>query len=134
MLVVLGLIHLPYPFAGDQALFVLGAAALDRGQVLYVDFWDIKQPGIYFLFWLAGRLFSFSEVGVHLFELLWHALLAVALIAALRHYYEARWLSSLAPLSTIGAYYCCAQGHLLTQLEILVALPLFACLWLASYP
>ena len=47
-------IHLPYPFAGDQALFLLGAAALDRGEVLYVDFWDIKQPGIYLFFWLTA--------------------------------------------------------------------------------
>jgi hypothetical protein len=64
-------IHLPYPFAGDQTLFLLGAAALDRGEVLYVDFWDIKQPGIYLFFWLAGRLFGFSKIGVHLLELIW---------------------------------------------------------------
>jgi hypothetical protein len=79
VLAVLGLIHLPYPFGGDQALFLLGAAALDRGEVLYVDFWDNKQPGIYFFFWLAGHLFGFSEAGVHLLELLWQALLAIVL-------------------------------------------------------
>src|SRR4051812_3485729 len=113
---VLAGIHLPYPFAGDQALFLLGAAALDRGEVLYVDFWDIKQPGIYLFFWLAGHLFGFSEVGVHLLELSWQGVFTIVLIATLRSYYEIPWLSSLVPLATISPYYCFAAGHLLTQL------------------
>jgi hypothetical protein len=131
---VLGGIHLPYPFAGDQALFLLGAGALERGEVLYVDFWDIKQPGIYLFFWLAGHLFGFSEIGVHFLELVWQGLFTIVLIATLRPYYEIPWLSSLVPLATIGPYYCSAAGHLLTQVEILVPLPLFLCLWLTCYP
>jgi hypothetical protein len=131
---VLASIHLPYPFAGDQALFLLGAAALDRGEVLYVDFWDIKQPGIYLFFWLAGRLFGFSEIGVHLLELIWQGMFTIVLIAILRSYYDIPWLSSLVPLATIIPYYGFAAGHLLTQVEILIPLPLFLCLWLSCHP
>ena len=61
VVVVLAGIHLPYPFAGDQALFLLGAAALDRGEVLYVDFWDIKQPGIYFFSGWPGTCSAFQK-------------------------------------------------------------------------
>jgi hypothetical protein len=68
---VLGLGHLAYPFGGDQALFVIGAWDLSQGAVLYRDFWDFKQPGIFAFYSAAGRLFGFDEVGIHAFELGW---------------------------------------------------------------
>ena len=79
VVVLLGTFRLPTPFHGDQALFLLGAQVLNAGGVYYVDFWDLKQPGMFFFFWLAGRTFGFSEVGVHAFELFWLTALAVVL-------------------------------------------------------
>ena len=47
VIALLGLLAAPLPFTGDQALFAAGARQLARGDVLYRDFWDVKQPGIY---------------------------------------------------------------------------------------
>ena len=84
VILVLGAVHLPYPFGGDQALFTIGARELDRGAVLYRDFWDFKQPAIFWFYWLAGRLFGFDEVGVHALELVYFLLLAAVLLLTLR--------------------------------------------------
>src|SRR5262249_7866699 len=62
----LGASRLEQPFHGDQAFFTVGAQKLAHGAVLYRDFWDFKQPGIYWFYEAAGRLFDFSERGVHL--------------------------------------------------------------------
>ena len=87
----LGLIHLPYPFNWDPSLFTLGAQRLAAGGVLYRDFWDLKQPGIYWFCAVAGRFFGFSEPGVHLFELLWMMAFALTLLVTLhRRCYTAR--------------------------------------------
>ena len=39
------------------------------------------------------------------------------------------WLSSFVPITTIGSYYGITDSWHLTQLEILVSLPLFLCAW-----
>ena len=132
IILLMGFIHLPYPFSGDQALFMVGAKELDQGGKLYIDFWDNKQPGIYLFYWLAGSLFGFSEVGVHSLELLIFCIHSILIVFSLRHYFNHTWMSSLVPITTIGCYYgITSVGHL-TQLEIIVSLPLFLCAWLSS--
>ncbi len=34
-IIIIGLIHLPFPFDGDQAFFRLGALEMQQGKVLY---------------------------------------------------------------------------------------------------
>src|ERR1044072_2235741 len=58
-----GLGALVQPFTWDQAVFALGAERLLAGGRLYVDYWDFKQPGIFWFFALAGRLFGVDEGG-----------------------------------------------------------------------
>lgn len=60
---------LVWPMDGDQALFHLGAQTLADGGVYYRDFWDIKQPGIYW-FYQAGEALTGSEAGPRLLEAL----------------------------------------------------------------
>ncbi|MBW4451485.1 MAG: hypothetical protein KME55_01730 [Nostoc indistinguendum CM1-VF10] len=57
-IILIGFVHLPFPFDGDQAFFRLGALEMQQGKVLYRDFWDIKQPGIFCFYFLAGTLFG----------------------------------------------------------------------------
>jgi len=123
----LGLLHLFYPLFGDQALFLLYAEGLHRGGLLYVDLWDNKQPGIFWFFLLAGKLFGFDAVSVHLFELLWVCLAAALLTVAAHRSFASRRVAELTPLFTAGLYYWCASPWLQTQLEILVSLPLAVC-------
>lgn len=131
---LLGLGHLPYPFGGDQALFTVGAVELERGAVLYRDFWDYKQPAIYWFYWLAGRLFGFHEVGVHTLELLYFLALAVILLVTLRPRFRSSFVLALVPLLTVGHYYVVSDAWHLTQVEGLVSLPLYLAAWLTARP
>jgi hypothetical protein len=129
---VVGLLHLPYPFGGDQAVFTLGASKISQGGLLYRDFWDVKQPGIFGFYLLAGRLFGFNEVGVHALELVYMIAFSVVLILCCRTYFRERWLVSLVPLFTVGVYYGLASFNHLTQLESLIGFPIFLSLYWAS--
>jgi hypothetical protein len=125
----LGLLRLSYPFDGDQALFTLGAKTIHQGGILYRDFWDLKQPGIYAFYLLAGRLFNFNELGVHLFELIYMTVFAVVLRLALSSYYQSIAIACLTPFLTVGVYYLVSTTWHLTQVEGLVGFPLFLVLW-----
>jgi hypothetical protein len=135
--IVIGLIHLPYPFSGDQALFTIGALKISNGAVLYRDFWDLKQPGLYGFYLIGGILFGFNEVGIHTFELLYMAIFSIVLMKTLRGYYTAPSMAGLVPLLTVGVYYGVSGQWHLTQLEALVGFPMFLTLWYGtgcSYP
>ncbi|MGD1876963.1 MAG: hypothetical protein ACFB13_05615 [Kiloniellaceae bacterium] len=121
----LGAVNLYYPFGPDEAIVYHGAKLMDQGAIYYADYWDNKQPGLYWFYLLAGRLFGFSEFGIHLLELLWMLAFAVVLMVTLRGAFRQRWLSALVPVATIGVYYGFAGESELTQLEFIVSLPLF---------
>jgi hypothetical protein len=128
----LGLMHLAYPFDGDQALFTEGALKISRGAVLYRDFWDIKQPGVFIFYLLGGLIFGFTEIGIHAFELLYLLILAGVLLVTLRGRLENRSLSALIPVLTVGFYYTITGPWHLTQVEALVGLPLYLTLWFST--
>ena len=131
LMTCLAALHLPYPFHGDQAFTLVAAQALDRGATLYVDFWDIRQPGAIWFFWVAGRLFGFHEAGVHSLEMLWMAAASVVALAIARRLVTRSYLAWLAPVTTVGVYYAHARPWELTQPEALLMLPLAICLLLA---
>jgi hypothetical protein len=123
MIGALGSLKLTLPLHRDGATFLWLASQLDRGAVLYVDVWDVKQPGIFIFDYLAGKLFGFTAEGVHLFELLWHQAFAVLVMIALRPILTHRWLAAVAPAAFLAGYYVFCEPHQQTQLEILVGLP-----------
>jgi hypothetical protein len=130
LLMVAGSLCLALPFWGDQALFAVYGRELARGAVLYRDVFDVKQPGIFVFYAIAGSLFGFTEVGIHVFELLYWMVFSLFAVSALRAYFTTRWASSLVPVFTVVVYYCYAGLLDLTQVEILVAFPVLAAWWL----
>ncbi|MEH2144130.1 glycosyltransferase family 39 protein [Nostoc sp.] len=130
LVAILGVINLPFPFSGDQALFTIGALEIQQGKVLYRDFWDLKQPGIYYFYFLAGTLFGFNEIGIHIFELIYMVLFSIILQLTLKPYFRHQIVASLVPLLTVGVYYIVSYHQQFTQVEGLVGFPLFLCLWL----
>ncbi|OYD87333.1 hypothetical protein CDG77_29925 [Nostoc sp. 'Peltigera membranacea cyanobiont' 213] len=130
IIVIIGLVHLPFPFDGDQAFFRLGAWEMQQGKVLYRDFWDIKQPGIFCFYFLAGTLFGFDEIGIHAFELIYMLFFSIILQLTLKSYFRHQIIASIVPLLTVGVYYIVSGAWQLTQVEALVGFPLFLCLWL----
>ena len=123
-------LSLALPFWGDQALFTVYARQIAQGAVLYRDIFDVKQPGIFLFYLLGGSLFGYTEIGIHLFELLyWLAFSAFAMVA-LRPYFPSRWAAPLVPVFSVGVYYLAAGLLDLTQIEILVGFPLLLAWWL----
>ncbi|MDQ1467932.1 MAG: hypothetical protein QOH10_2347 [Actinomycetota bacterium] len=132
VIAVAALIHVPFPFWGDQALFTYAAHGMRHGDRLYVDFWDYKQPGIFLWYLGAGSVFGFHEAGVHISELIWSVAFAACTQRMLRDRVAHRWVADVAPLFTIGAFYAAARAWDLTQIEYLVAFPLMLSLWAAA--
>lgn len=119
--------YVPFPMGGDSAMFMYAARELADGARLYREFWDMKQPGIYWFNQIAGSLFGFDSVGARTLESLWMLALAIAVVALIRPFLEHRAAAALAPIFCVCPVY--ANGYLLTlQLELLVSLPLVAML------
>ena len=126
---VAGIMSLPRPLGGDQALFLYMARAMHNGSVLYRDIWDAKQPGIYGFYYVAGSLFGFNEIAVHLAELMVMFTLAVVLQRTLPDFGLSHRAAALAPLAVVLPYYLVSSTWDLTQLEPLIGLPLYLGLW-----
>jgi hypothetical protein len=131
---LLASVNLPAPLHGDAALYQLGARAMASGDMIYRDFWDLKQPGIYLFHWFAGSLFGFTETGLHSFELLCMLAFAVLQVVVLRRHLTYQWLAPAVPLLTIGGYYALSTEWHLTQPAILLSAPLFLVLALLTAP
>jgi hypothetical protein len=133
IVLLVGLTAVPMSFMGDQALYDLGARAMGRGQLLYRDFWDIAQPGIYVFFRAAGATTGFGNIGVHVLELAWQLALAVLVVFVLRSRVRATWVLAAAPVFAVGTYYAIASTSELTRVETLVGLPILGAIALTLY-
>ncbi|MEQ1874581.1 MAG: hypothetical protein ABL953_12725 [Ilumatobacteraceae bacterium] len=134
VLVVLAVAQLPTPFLGDQALFAVGGDILANGGVIYRDFWDIKQPGIYLYFAGASLLPGSTELVVHVLDSLCWFGVALLLGAVARTTTNRPGIATFVPLLTVGSYLAGARPSDLSQIESLLALPLLASMWLAVGP
>lgn len=126
ILIILAICHIYMPFYGDQAFFLTGAKAIQEGGILYKDFWDFKQPGIFYFFKTGGFFFSYTEEGIHLFEIFYWFVFSIALISLTTKgkIFKNKWLVYILPLLTIGIYFNISSRTYLTQVEILVSAPL----------
>ena len=105
---------------------------LHAGGVLYRDYWDIKQPGIFAFFLSAGTLFGFTQIGAHALEVLWQTAFAAALVLGLRCALGNQRWAAFAPLAVVGATYAGSAPWHLLQVEELVGFPIFVCIWAAD--
>lgn len=124
------LLIIPYPFFGDQALFAVFARMMGNGATLYVDIWDVKQPGIFWFFQLGGGVFGLNEIGIHVFEALYWLLSTTLIAVALRSVFRRRWVAGLLPLLAPGLYFVVARTNDLTQVEALISPLVFGVAWL----
>ena len=129
MCVTLGLclLHLPYPFSFDQALFMAAARDLSEGAHMYGAFWDLKQPGIYWWNELAGQLFGFDSLGIRIMDTCWAVAVALLLWLLLRS--RSSLIAALGPMFALASFYAVAEPWMLSQVEWLVGAPLAALMW-----
>jgi hypothetical protein len=130
-IVVVAALTVFLPYAGDQALFARGAREIGRGAVYYRDFWDIKQPGVFWWFAGAGAVAGYGAAAIHVVEAVYLLAFAVVLRVAVRGRLRHAVLEPVVPLVAIGFYFLTATAGDRTVPEILAAFPLFLALWLA---
>ncbi len=130
VVVLAGGLCLAWPFWGDQALFTIYSREMTKGAVLYRDLFDVKQPGIFLFYAAGGLLFGFTEIGIHLFELVYWLVFSVVALVILRPYFSSPRAPPLVPVFTIAVYYFGAGLLDIGQVEILVAFPILLAWWL----
>ncbi len=112
-----------WPQFGDQALFGEGGRVLAAGGVYWRDFWDVKQPGVFWLYALAETVGA-GVLGVRLVEV---AAVLIAGFVVLR--VVGRWglhpaVRGAAALLVLGPYVLSGDANAVGQVEGLVTLPM----------
>jgi hypothetical protein len=120
-------------FSSDQALFMTMSEELRSGARLYVDVWDNKSPGIFWLY-AAGGLFGKGWDGLRIVYSLWLAsaatLMSMSLMVALP--YSRAWFAG--PVLSLGLMMLRTNVESVGQVEELVALPIAAIVLLCVLP
>jgi len=108
-----------WPFRGDQAVFSLIGRQVVAGQTLYVDLWDVKQPGIF----LWYGLFGFGELGMRTLDVAMAFAFGALVWVLLRRRTESARLRRLLPLLATGVLLLAAGPGDFGQLEMLCLVP-----------
>ncbi len=117
-------ISLWVPFTGDQYFFAVGAREIAGGARLYLDFWDVKQPGIYWIYLVASYFPLELAQAVRAME---NVSWAVTSLLAMRIVAAATAGSSIAvmtPALVGGAVLLAAPSWHLSQVESFAVLPI----------
>jgi hypothetical protein len=72
--VLLGSVSLTYPFGRDQGIYAYAGKLLLEGKMNYQYVFDLKPPGIHFLFAFAQFAFGESMFNTRVFDLIWQTL------------------------------------------------------------
>lgn len=84
LVTLFGLPSLAFVYGPDQALFAYAGHAIAHGQALYVDVWDVKPPGVFWIYALVTAVTT-SAKAVRAFDLLYTAATVTAIYALGRH-------------------------------------------------
>src|SRR5712692_5003344 len=122
--------NISYPIGHDQATYCVIGEGLLRGQQLYRDLWDIKPPGIFWLFTLVVKVFGPVMWSVGLVDILW--------LLAISHFifrFAERYLGTAAAVIAVlvNAAWHCRVGYVdAGQPECFLMLFVFASYFAAS--
>jgi hypothetical protein len=128
--ILLGLPTLIMPLHPDQASFAMVGKAVASGRFPYVDVWDLKAPGLYFLYALAIHGPFELARNVRVFSLGWTAVSAALIVELGRRWWN--WRAGLIAAllyglvwSTDTPFWLSAQPDSLAVLPIVLALLLY---------
>lgn len=73
---IIGSISLAYPFGRDQGIYAYAGKMLLEGKMNYLHVFDLKPPGIHFLFAFAEFIFGENMLNLRIFDILWQTFTA----------------------------------------------------------
>lgn len=125
----LGVLQVPSPLTGDQALYLVGGRSLAGGLGLTDGFWIDKTPAI--LLWYGGVRAVTGEGAAwfRLAEIVWLLGFVSWLAVCLRERYRTAWGATAMPLLVVGTHLAVATPYELGQVEALIGVPLFLAVW-----
>lgn len=88
IVLVLSIPQIEMPLGRDQGIFAYHGFGLINGLVPYIDMWDHKPPGIYYLYTLALRLFGMKYSSINMFDILWRVGTCIAMFYLGRRLYS----------------------------------------------
>ncbi len=94
---------LAYPLGRDQATFCYIAEQLLHGKRLYLELWDNKPPGIFYIYVPIVKIFDHVMWSVGVLDILWLVVISICIFCFARRY--------LGTLAAAIAVVCTASWH-----------------------
>src|SRR5580700_9997194 len=104
-----GLPSLRYPLGRDQATYCVIGQGLLRGQLLYRDLWDIKPPGIFYIYKIVVRIFGPVMWSVGVIDIIWLLAISICIFYFAKHYLGA---PAAAMAVVTNALWHCSWGYI----------------------
>lgn len=102
---VIGSVSLTYPFGRDQAIFAYAGKLLLEGKMNYLHVFDLKPPGIHFLFAFIQFISGESMLGARIFDIIWQSATAFLILLLAYRLTEEKLLSVVASFFYVFLYF-----------------------------
>ncbi len=111
--IVFGSVSLTYPFGRDQAIYAYAGKLILLGKINYLNTFDLKPPGIHFLFSFIQLIFGESMLKARIFDILWQFITALLIFITSYKLSGNKILSLLSSILYIFLYYRLDYWHTL---------------------
>ena len=85
-----GLLILTYPPMKDNSMFLYMGEGIINGDVPYLDNFDMKPPGIFFIYAFIAKVFGYTIKGVYFFDLLWALITSLAIWKLTKYFFGSK--------------------------------------------
>lgn len=102
---VLGSVSLTYPFGRDQAIYAYAGKLLLEGKMNYLHVFDLKPPGIHFLFAFIQFVSGESMLNARIFDIVWQVFTAFIILVIAYRLTGDKLLSLVSSIIYIFLYY-----------------------------
>jgi len=115
--------NIRYPLGRDQATYCEIARGLLQGRILYPDLWDIKPPGIYYIYAVIVKLFGPVMWSVGVVDVVWLLAISLCIFHFARRYVG---VPAAAIAVVLNAMWHCSWGYVnAAQAETFIVLLVF---------
>jgi 4-amino-4-deoxy-L-arabinose transferase-like glycosyltransferase len=125
--IAIGCVSLIYPFGRDQGIYAYIGKLLLEGKIQYKYAFDLKPPGVHYVFALAELIFGQSMCNIRIFDLLWQSLTAFVIFFITFNYTRSKVAGLVSSFLYIFLYYRLDYWHTL-QADGFLNLPFSLCI------
>ena len=124
--VVIGSVSLTYPFGRDQGIYAYIGKLLREGKIQYKYAFDLKPPGVHYVFALAEMIFGESMFDIRVFDIFWQSSTAFVIFLIAFNFTRSRPAGFISSFLYLFLYYRLDYWHTL-QADGFINLPFSLC-------